>query len=199
MFNLLICIILKIIDCCTIWGNYSLLFVTKLQRISHFKFEFFLLSSNFLVPPFYPSPPKKRNIQVGQIIRIILVSPLSSVNLRSERSQRGSEAGGAWASSVRNPPPLSPQMKWQFLQGSRVASLSPGQPPPPLAPLILKRLATLQLMRHIKTSLSLNMDIRDNYYLDLYTIFMVYLLYITCKPLRTIAVNKVTNRWRNHN
>ena len=57
MFNLLICIILQIIDCCTFLGNYSQLFVTKLQRISHFKFEFFFPSSNFLVPPFYP--PKK--------------------------------------------------------------------------------------------------------------------------------------------
>ena len=94
-----------------------LLFVTKLQRISHFKFEFFLPSSNFLVPPFYPPPPKK-NIKVGPIIRIILVPPLSSVNLRRERSQRGSGAGGAWAPSVRNPSPLSPQMKWHFLQGS---------------------------------------------------------------------------------
>ena len=52
MFNLFICIILKIIDCCTILGYYSLLFVTKLQRISHFTFKFFLPSSNFLVPPF---------------------------------------------------------------------------------------------------------------------------------------------------
>ena len=51
MFNLLICIILKIIDCCTILRNYSLFFVTKLQRTSHFKFEFFLPSSNFLVIP----------------------------------------------------------------------------------------------------------------------------------------------------
>ena len=34
---------------CTILGNYSLLFVTKLQRT-----EFILLYSNFLVPPLYP-------------------------------------------------------------------------------------------------------------------------------------------------
>ena len=114
MFNLLICVILKIIDCCTILGNYSLLFVTKLQRISHFKFEFFLPSSNFLVPPFYP--PK--NIKVGPIIRVILVPTLSSVNLSRERSQRGSGTGGAWAPLVRNPSPLNPQMKWHFLQGS---------------------------------------------------------------------------------
>ena len=115
MFNMLICIILIIIDCCTTLGNYSLLFVTKLQRISHFKFEFFLPSSNFLVPPFYP--PK--NIKVlGQIIRMILVPSLSSVNLSKELSQRGSGAGGAWAPSVRNPSSLSPHMKWHFLQGS---------------------------------------------------------------------------------
>ena len=69
-----------------------LLFLTKLQQISHFKFEFFLPSSNFLVLPFYPPP--KRIIKVGPIIRIILVPPLSSVNLRRERSQRVSGDGG---------------------------------------------------------------------------------------------------------
>ena len=46
---------------CTILGNYSLLFVTKLQRI-----EFFLLSSNFLVPPLYP--PK--NINGSQLAKM---------------------------------------------------------------------------------------------------------------------------------
>ena len=79
-------------------GNYSLLYVTKLQRISHFKFEFFLSSSNFLVPPFYPlkkKKKKKKNIKVGPIIRIILVPPLSRVNLRRKRSQRRSGGRGA--------------------------------------------------------------------------------------------------------
>ena len=68
---------------CTILGNYALLFVTKLQRI-----EFFLPSSNFLVPPLYP--PKK-NIKVDPIIRIIRVPPLSSVNLSRDvvRENRG--------------------------------------------------------------------------------------------------------------
>ena len=94
------------------------------------KFEFFLPSSNFLVPPFYP--PK--NIKVGPIIRIILVPPLSSVNLRRER--RGSEDGGGLSPLwVRNPSPWSSQMKWHFLQGSmesRHGGLSPSQPPPPV-------------------------------------------------------------------
>ena len=103
MFNLLICVILKIIDCCTILGNYSLLFVTKLQRISHFKFEFFLPSSNFLVPPFYP----QKNIKVGPIIMVILVPTLSSVNLSRERSQRGSGTGGLSPLSQK-PIPLEP-------------------------------------------------------------------------------------------
>ena len=69
---------------CTILGNYSLLFVTKLQLI-----EFFLLSSNFLVPPLQAYPPK--NIKVDPIIRIILVPPLSSVNLSRDvvRENRG--------------------------------------------------------------------------------------------------------------
>ena len=160
---------------CTILGNYSLLFVTKLQRISHFKFEFFLLSSNFLMPPFYPT------------IRIILVPPLSSVNLRRERSQRGLGLGGAWVPSVRNPSPLSPQMK-----GITLSTGVYGEPPvwvqvsprPRWRPVILKRLTTPQLMSQIKTSLSLNMDIRDKLLLSRSTIFKVYLLYITCKPLR---------------
>ena len=88
MFNLLICIILKIIDCCTILGNYSPLFVTKLQRISHLS----LNSASIQFPGAYFLPPK--NIKVGPIIRIILVPPLSSVNLRRRRNQRGSGAGG---------------------------------------------------------------------------------------------------------
>ena len=112
MFNLLIIIILKIIDCCTILGNYSLLFVTKLQRISHFKLEFFPPSYNFLVPPFYPPPP----IKVGPIIRITLVPLLSSVNLRRERSQRGSGLGGLSFLSQK-PIPLEPSNEMTLSTG----------------------------------------------------------------------------------
>ena len=112
-------------NCCTILGKYSLLFVTKLKRISHFKFEFFLPSSNCLVPPFYP--PK--NIKVDPIIRIILVPPLSSVKISRDVVR---ENRGAWAPSVRNPSPLSPKWNDPFYRDIwRAASLSPGQPPPP--------------------------------------------------------------------
>ena len=165
MFNLLICIILKIIDCCTILGNYSLLFVTKLQRISHFKFEFFLPSSNL---------PKK-NMKVGPIIRIILVPPLSSVNLRRERSQRGSGLGGLSPLSQK-PIPLEPSNEMTLSTGvyGEPPVWVPVSPRPRWRPLILKRLATPQLMRQIKTSLSLNMDIRDNYYLDLLYSWSIY-------------------------
>ena len=92
MFNLLICIILKT------------KYILSLNSSFHLPISWCLLST-----------PK--NIKVGPIIRIILVPPLSSVNLRRERSQRGSGLG-AWAPSVRNPSPLNPQMKWNFLQGS---------------------------------------------------------------------------------
>ena len=138
MFNLLICIILKT------------KYILSLNSSFHLPISWCLLST-----------PK--NIKVGPIIRIILVPPLSSVNLRRERSQRGSGLG-AWAPSVRNQSPLSPQMKWNFLQGSMESRQfeSRSGPRPRWHPLILKRLATPQLMRKIKTSLSLNMDIRDN-------------------------------------
>ena len=46
---------------CTILGNYSLRFVTKLQRI-----EFFLLSSNFLVPPLYPPKNINKRLTTGK-------------------------------------------------------------------------------------------------------------------------------------
>ena len=161
MFNLLISIILKIIDCCTILGNYFLWqnYILSLNSSFH--------HSNFLVPPFYP----KKNIKVGQIIRIILVPPLSSINLRRERSQKGSGNGGAWAPSVKNPSPLNEMTLSTMSTGFY------GEPPvwvpvsasPRWRPLILKRLATPQLMRQIKTSLNLNMDIRDNYLVLLYS------------------------------
>ena len=130
MFNLLICIILKIINCCTILGNYSLLFVTKLQRISHCKFEFFLPPSNFLVPPFYP----QKKIKVGPIIRIILVPPLSSVNLIRDVVREGREGGLEHPQSETHPP-WAPKWNDTFYRGLwRAVSLSPGQPPPSLAP-----------------------------------------------------------------
>ena len=173
IFNLLICIILKIIDCCTNLGNYSLLFVTKLQRISHFKFEFLLPSSNFLVPPFYPQKHQgSPNNQYNAGAADVKGKPISRDVVREGRA-----GGGAWAPSVRNPSPLSPQMKWHFLQGSMESRQfeSRSAPPLPWRPLILKRLATPQLMRQLKTSLSLNMDIRDNYYLDLLYSWSIYL------------------------
>ena len=129
MFNLLICIILKITDCCTILGNYSLLFVTKLQWIPQFKLEFFLPSSNFLVPPFYP-----QNIKVGPMIRIILVPPLSSVNLKQGRSQRRSRAGGLEPLSQK-PIPLEPPNEMTLstgLYGEPPVWVPVSHPPPPL-------------------------------------------------------------------
>ena len=97
MFSLLnYSIILKVLH----YFGKLLLFVIKLQPISHFKFEFFLPSSDLLVLPFYP-PPK--NIKVDPIIRIILVPPLSSVNLSRDvvRENRGG-GGGAWAAPKWN-------------------------------------------------------------------------------------------------
>ena len=41
-------------------------------------------------------------------------------------------------------------------------------------------------MRQLKTSLNLNMDIRDNYYLDLLYSWSIY-FYITCSALRVRA------------
>ena len=117
-------------NCYAILGNYSLVFVTKLQRISHFKFEFFLPSSNFLVPPFYPKKTGPNN-QDNSGAAAVKRKP------KQGRSQRESGAGGAWAPSVRNPSPLSPQMKLHFLQGSmesRQFESRSAPVPAPLAP-----------------------------------------------------------------
>ena len=116
-------------NCYTILGNYSLVFVTKLQRISHFKFEFFLSSSNFLVPPFYPPPKKKQD----PIIRIILVPPLSSVNL--SRGVVRENRGRVGLEPPPNPSPLSPQMKWHFgVYGEPPVWVRSAPVPAPLAP-----------------------------------------------------------------
>ena len=124
MFNLLICIIFKIIDCCNILWN-SLLFVTKLQQISHFKFEFFLPSFNFLVP--LSTPP---NSKVGPIIRIFPVPPMSSVNLR--RVVREGRGWGLESPQSQTHPPWAPKWNDTFYRGLwRAANLSPGQHPPP--------------------------------------------------------------------
>ena len=75
LFNLLNCRP-NIENCCTILGNYSLLFVTKITANITLS-----LNSSFHLPQFPGAsflPPK--NIKVGPIIRIILVPPLSSVN-----------------------------------------------------------------------------------------------------------------------
>ena len=74
--------------------NYSVYHILSLNSSSHLPISWCLLST--------PPPP---NIKVGPIIRIILVPPLASVNLRRERSQRGSGLGGAWApQSITHPP-----------------------------------------------------------------------------------------------
>ena len=78
------------------------------------------LNSSFHLPISWcllSTPPPKKNIKVGPILRIILVPPLSSVNLRRECSQRGSGLGGL-SSLSQKPTPLEPQIKWKFLQGS---------------------------------------------------------------------------------
>ena len=122
MFNLLNCIILKTVA--LFWEITHYFLWQKLQRISHFKFEFFLPScASFLLP---------KNIKVDPIIRIILVPPLSSVKL--SRTVVRENGGGA---SVRNPSPLSPKMKWHFLQGSmesRQFESRSAAPPPPAPP-----------------------------------------------------------------
>ena len=77
--------------------------------------------------------------------------------------------------------------KWNdtFYRGLwRAAILSPGQPPPPPpCPVILKRLAMPQLMRHLKTDIIEFEHGHKRQLLSRSTIFMVYLLYITCKAL----------------
>ena len=141
---------MKLLTTTFLWQNYS-----ELNSSFHLLISWCLLYT----------PPK--NIKVDPIIRIILVPPLSSVNLSRGRSQRESGTDGLSPLSQK-PIPLSHQMKWHFLQGSMESHQFESRPaPPPRRPLILERLATPQLMRQLKTSLSLNMDIRDKYYLDL--------------------------------
>ena len=104
IFNWLICIILRIIDCCTILGNYNFLW----QNYSEYHILSLNSSFHLLISWCLLSTPK--NIQVGQIIRIILVPPLSSVKLRRERSQRGSGLVGLEPPQSETHPPLAP--KW---------------------------------------------------------------------------------------
>ena len=130
MFNLLNCIILKTVA--LFWEITHYFLWQKLQRISHFKFEFFLPSSPISLCLL--STPQK-NIKVDPIIRIILVPPLSSVKL-SRAVVR--ENGGAWAPQSETHPPWAPKMKWHFLQGSMESCQfeSRSAPPPPWRPLI---------------------------------------------------------------
>ena len=91
MFNLLICIILK--------TKYIL-----------------SLNSSFHLPISWCLFSTPKNIKVGPIIRIILVPPLSSVNLRRERSQRGSGLGGLSPLSQK-PIPLEPPNEMKLSTG----------------------------------------------------------------------------------
>ena len=90
MFNLLICIILK----------------TK----------YISLNSSFHLPIFWCLLSTPKNIKVGPIIRIILVPPLSSVNLLRERSQRGLGWGGLSPLSQK-PIPLEPPNEMKLSRG----------------------------------------------------------------------------------
>ena len=99
-------------NCCTILGNYSLLFVTKITAniTLIFKFEFFLLSSPISLCLL--STPQK-NIKVDPIIRIILVPPLSSVKL-SRAVFRGM---GGMSPLNQKPIPLEPQNEMTLSTG----------------------------------------------------------------------------------
>ena len=185
IFNLLICIILKIIDCCTIlenyyflWQNYSEYHILSLNSSFHLPISWCLLST----------PPKKK-IKVGPIIRIILVPPLASVNLRGERSQRGSRRGGGLSPLSQKPIPLSPQMKWHFLQGSMESRQFESRSVP--APVGAPHFENTGYAPAKGTDQNI-IEFEHGHKRQLLsrsTKFMVYLLYITCKHGKPLICN----------
>ena len=148
-----------------------LLFVTTLQPISHFKFEFFLPSSNLLVLPFYP--PKHYGRPNNQDN-----SGAAAVKRKPKQGRRENRGGGGGLSS--------PQMKWHFLQGSMEAY---GEPPvwvpaspPPLAPPHFEKAGYAPANETAQKIIEFDHGLKKQL-LSRSTIFMVYLLYITCKAL----------------
>ena len=110
--------------------------------------------------------------------------PLSSVKLRRECCQRGSGGGGAWASSMSQKPiPLSPQMKWHFLHGYMESRpFEPRSAPPPLALPHFEKAGYTPANETDQNIVEFEHG-HKRQLLSRSTIFMVYLLYITCKPL----------------
>ena len=146
MFNLLNCIILKIVALFWeiihyfLWQNYSKDHILSLNFSSYRPISWCLLST-----------PKniKRKLKQG----------------RSQR-ESGAGAGGLEPPQSETHPPWAPNemtlSTGVYGEPPVWVPVSPPlpHPPPPWRPLILKRLATPQLMRQLKTSLSLNKDIR---------------------------------------
>ena len=175
MFSLLnYSIILKLLH----YFGKLLLFVTTLQPISHFKFEFFLPSSNLLVLHFYP-PPKhygRPNNQDNSGAAAVKRKP------KQGRSQRESGRGGGGLEQPPNEMTLSTGVYGSLW---RASSLSPGQPPPPpppLAPPHFEKAGYAPANETAQKIIEFEHGLKKQL-LSRSTIFMVYLLYITCKAL----------------
>ena len=150
------------------WQNYSEYHILSLNSSFHLPISWCLLSTPQI-------------INVGPIIRIILVPPLSSVNLRRERSRVG--GWGLEPPQSETYPPWAPKWNDTSYRGLwRAASLSPGQPPPPLAPPHFEKAGYAPTNETDQNIIEFEHG-HKRQLLSRSTIFMVYLLYITCKQV----------------
>ena len=135
------------------------------------------------MPPFYPS----KNIKVDPIIRIILVPPLSSVKL-SRAVFRG--MGGGMSPLNQKPIPLESQNEMTLSTGVYGeppvwVPVSPAHPPCLGAPSFWKRLTYTPANETAQNTIEFEHG-HKRQLLSRSTIiglFMIYLLYITCKAL----------------